>query len=111
MGERNNDDPRTELPPSVSENIGTIAEFSARHEESVSATQRFVEKTAHVLGSPGYVAVNIRSLYLLATVFLSKPLWRQWDVETVLNSWDANKKAGGARNDEDEERELDRLLD
>ena len=59
MGERNDKDPDTELPASVSENIGTIAEFSARHEESASATQRFVEKTAHVLGSPAYVAVNI----------------------------------------------------
>jgi uncharacterized membrane protein len=59
MGERIDNDPRTELPPSVSENIGTIAEFSARHDENITRTQRFVEKTAHVLGSPGYVAVNI----------------------------------------------------
>lgn len=59
MAERNDNDPRTELPPSVSANIGTIAEFSARHDEQTSATQRFVEKTACFLGSPGYVAVNI----------------------------------------------------
>lgn len=59
MSEPAIDDPRTELPPSVSENIGTIAEFSARHSEHLSATQRFVEKAAGLLGSPSYVAVNI----------------------------------------------------
>jgi len=47
------------LPSSVSENIGTIAEFYARNEEHVTATQRVVEKVALFLGSPGYVALNI----------------------------------------------------
>ncbi|RYE81064.1 MAG: DUF1003 domain-containing protein [Oxalobacteraceae bacterium] len=47
------------LPSSVSENIGTIAEFYARHDEHVTATQRVVEKVALFLGSPSYVAVNI----------------------------------------------------
>lgn len=52
-------DQHPELPSSVSENIGTIAEFYARHEEHVTATQRVVEKVALFLGSPGYVACNI----------------------------------------------------
>ena len=47
------------LPQSVSENIGTIAEFYARNEEHVTATQRIVEKVALFLGSPVYVAANI----------------------------------------------------
>ncbi|WP_296942458.1 DUF1003 domain-containing protein [uncultured Massilia sp.] len=54
--ERAPDDP---LPSSVGENIGTIAEFYARHEQRVSATQRVVEKVALFLGSPSYVAGNI----------------------------------------------------
>jgi uncharacterized membrane protein len=49
----------TELPSSVSENIGTIADFYARHEEHVTTTQRVVEKVALFLGSPGYVVGNI----------------------------------------------------
>ena len=50
---------RQALPQSVSENIGTIAEFYARNEEHVTATQRIVEKVALFLGSPSYVAANI----------------------------------------------------
>jgi uncharacterized membrane protein len=73
MGERNDKDPRSELPPSVSENIGTIAEFSARHEEAITRTQRFVEKTAHVLGSPAYVAVNIAFIVVWIAVNLIVP--------------------------------------
>ena len=54
------DDPdsRAALPSSVSDNIDTVAEFYARHEEQVSTTQRIVEKIALFLGSPGYVAAN-----------------------------------------------------
>jgi uncharacterized membrane protein len=47
------------LPASVSENIGTIADFYARHEEHVTTTQRIVEKVALFLGSPIYIAGNI----------------------------------------------------
>jgi uncharacterized membrane protein len=50
---------RSQLPPSVSQNIGKIAEFYARHEERVSPTQAIVEKLATFLGSPGYVAANV----------------------------------------------------
>lgn len=73
MSEPAHDDPRTELPPSVSENIGTIAEFSARNDEHVSATQRFVEKTASFLGSPGYVACNIIFIVIWIAVNLAAP--------------------------------------
>ena len=51
--------PESDLPPSVNENIGTIAEFYARHEDNVSATQKVVEKIALFLGSPGYVFANV----------------------------------------------------
>lgn len=47
------------LPSSVGENIGTIAEFYARHEQHVSASQRVAEKVALFLGSPRYVAGNL----------------------------------------------------
>jgi uncharacterized membrane protein len=55
------DDPdsRARLPSSVNENIDTVAEFYARHEQRVSTTQRIVEKVALFLGSPGYVAANV----------------------------------------------------
>jgi uncharacterized membrane protein len=49
----------SKLPQSVSDNIGTIADFYARNEKRVTTTQRVVEKVALFLGSPGYVAGNI----------------------------------------------------
>jgi uncharacterized membrane protein len=51
--------PESDLPPSVNENIGTIAEFYARHEDNVSTTQKVMEKIALFLGSPAYVAGNL----------------------------------------------------
>jgi hypothetical protein len=67
--------------------------------------------TAAVTVSVGYVALNIRSLYLLASVFLSKPLWRQFDVEAVLDSWEEDdKQALPGHEDEDDEQELSPLL-
>ena len=74
-------DPRTELPPSVTENIGTIAEFAARREEHVSRTQRFVEKAAGFLGSPAYVAGNVVFIVLWVALNLIAPDagWRQID--------------------------------
>jgi len=47
------------LPHSVSENIGTIAEYCERNEEQVTAAQKIVEKVSLFLGSPGYFAVNV----------------------------------------------------
>jgi uncharacterized membrane protein len=52
-------DPQSQLPSSVNENIGTIAEFYARHEDHVSTTQKIVEKLALVLGSPRYVFASV----------------------------------------------------
>ncbi|WP_323142385.1 DUF1003 domain-containing protein [Massilia phyllosphaerae] len=52
-------DQHSALPSSVSENIGTIADFYARHEEHVTTTQRAMEKVALFLGSPVYIAGNI----------------------------------------------------
>jgi uncharacterized membrane protein len=81
------DDPRTELPPSVSENIGTIAEFSARHAEHLSATQRFVEKTAAILGSPAYVAVNIVFIVLWIVLNLLAPDLGYKSIDKPPFSW------------------------
>jgi uncharacterized membrane protein len=87
MSEPARDDPRTELPPSVSENIGTIAEFSARHSERLSATQRFVEKAAGVLGSPGYVAINIAFIVLWIVLNLLAPDFGYKSVDKPPFSW------------------------
>jgi uncharacterized membrane protein len=87
MSEPAHDDPRTDLPPSVSENIGTIAEFSARHAEHLSATQRFVEKTAGVLGSPGYVAVNIAFIVLWVVLNLLAPDLGYKSIDKPPFSW------------------------
>lgn len=46
------------LPQSVNDNLGTIAEYYARHEKKMSRAQAFIEKMSVVLGSPGYVALN-----------------------------------------------------
>jgi uncharacterized membrane protein len=59
MGAEKNDDHKSQLPPSVSENIETIAEFYARHEEHMSLPQTIIEKISLFLGSPGYVAGNV----------------------------------------------------
>ena len=58
MGERDDNLPG-KLPDSVNENIGTIAEYYARHDEQVGRAQALVEKMSVLLGSPGYVAANI----------------------------------------------------
>ena len=53
----NDDDELTSrLPESVNKNLGTIAEYYARHEEKVTRAQALVEKMSVFLGSPGYVA-------------------------------------------------------
>jgi uncharacterized membrane protein len=61
MDDANKDAPNPEsaLPPSVNENIDTIAEFYARHEDNASATQKAMEKIALFLGSPAYVTGNL----------------------------------------------------
>lgn len=77
------DDPdsRARLPSSVSDNIDTVAEFYARHEERVSTTQRIVEKVALFLGSPGYVAANILFIagWIAANLLAEDVGWPQID--------------------------------
>jgi uncharacterized membrane protein len=58
MGEHD-DKLTSRLPQSVNDNLGTIAEYYARHEEKVTRAQAFVEKMSVFLGSPGYVAANV----------------------------------------------------
>jgi uncharacterized membrane protein len=53
------DDPFDALPPSVSENIETISEFYARHQQELSLPQTVVEKISLFLGSPAYLAANV----------------------------------------------------
>jgi uncharacterized membrane protein len=57
MGDEN--DPTGKLPKSVSDNIGTIAEFYERHEQRMSAAQAVIEKLSLILGSPAYVVGNV----------------------------------------------------
>ena len=52
-------DKRAELPPSVNENIATIAQSYERHEESLSWSQTVIEKISLFFGSPGYVAGSV----------------------------------------------------
>lgn len=54
------DDPSTggALPPTIDENIGTIAEYCERNEEKATPAQKVVERISLFLGSPGYFAVN-----------------------------------------------------
>jgi uncharacterized membrane protein len=77
------DDPdsRARLPSSVTDNIDTVAEFYARHEERVSTTQRIVEKVALFLGSPGYVAANIVFIigWIAANLLAEDIGWTQID--------------------------------
>jgi uncharacterized membrane protein len=74
-------DPRSQLPPSVNENIGTIADFYARHDEHVSTAQRVVEKMAHFLGSPGYVFANVVFIvcWIAANLVADDIGWKQVD--------------------------------
>ena len=55
----NDDELTSRLPQSVNDNLGTIAEYYARHEENKTRAQAVVEKMSDFLGSPGYVAANV----------------------------------------------------
>jgi uncharacterized membrane protein len=74
-------DPESALPPSVNENIGTIADFYARHDEHVSTAQRVVEKMAHFLGSPSYVFANVVFIvcWIAANLVADDIGWKQVD--------------------------------
>jgi uncharacterized membrane protein len=57
--DENDDELSSRLPQSVTKNLGTIAEYYARHEEKVTHAQAFVEKMSLFLGSPVYVAASV----------------------------------------------------
>jgi uncharacterized membrane protein len=57
--DENDDELTSRLPQSVNKNLGTIAEYYARHEENLTRAQAFVEKMAVFLGSPAYVAASV----------------------------------------------------
>jgi hypothetical protein len=65
---------------------------------------------AAVSVSVGYVALNVRSLYLLGTVLLSTPFWRQFDPAAVLDSWEACGREPEPF-DADDEEQLHAILD
>jgi uncharacterized membrane protein len=52
-------DPRVNLPPSVNQNLGTIADFYARNEQRLSRPQAIIERISLFFGSPGYVAGSV----------------------------------------------------
>jgi uncharacterized membrane protein len=72
---------RSQLPPSVSQNIGTIAEFYARNEEHLSLPQAIIEKISLFFGSPGYVAgiVVFVVCWIAANLVAPNYGWRQLD--------------------------------
>jgi uncharacterized membrane protein len=74
-------DPQSRLPPSVSENIGTIAESYARHEERMSLPQTIVERISLIFGSPGYVAGSVVFVvcWIVANLVAPKYGWPQID--------------------------------
>lgn len=74
-------DPQSRLPPSVSENIGTIAESYARHAQRMSLPQTIVERISLIFGSPGYVAGSVAFVvcWIVANLVAPKYGWRQID--------------------------------
>jgi len=71
--ENKDDELSAKLPQSVNENLGTISEYYARHEEKVTRAQAFVEKMSVFLGSPGYVATNVVFIVCWILVNLAAP--------------------------------------
>lgn len=71
------DDQDNSLPHAVSENIETIADFYARHEQRKSAPQSAIEKFSRIVGSPGYVAASV--------LFIA--LWIAYNLLAVHLGW------------------------
>lgn len=73
--------PGTGLPPSVSENIETIANFYSRHEEHAPLAQAIIEKVSLFLGSPWYVAGSLLFIvcWIVANLVAPDYGWRQID--------------------------------
>lgn len=74
-------DPQSRLPPSVSENIGTIADSYARHEQRMTLPQNIVEHIALIFGSPGYVAGSVAFVvcWIAANLVAPKYGWKPFD--------------------------------
>jgi uncharacterized membrane protein len=74
-------DPHSGLPPSVSENIGTIAESYARHQQKMSLPQTIVERISLIFGSPGYVACSVAFVvcWIVGNLVAPKYGWKQID--------------------------------
>ncbi len=74
-------DPQSRLPPSVSENIDTIAESYARHEQRMSLPQTVVERISLIFGSPGYVAASVAFVvcWIVANLVAPKYGWKALD--------------------------------
>lgn len=51
--------PPSGLSHKLDQNIGTITEFYARHEDTLSGPQKLIERISLILGSPGYVAGSV----------------------------------------------------
>lgn len=47
------------LPHAISENIETIAEFCALHEQRKSRSQAAIERFSHIVGSPAYILCSV----------------------------------------------------
>jgi len=52
-------DDKAPVPDVVSENIETVAQFCARHEQRKSRSQLWIERFSLIVGSPGYVAGSV----------------------------------------------------
>jgi len=66
---------------------------------------------ATVTVSVGYVLLNFRNLYLMASLLLATPLWRQFDPLDVLEAWEkSGKKGPAAASDDEDEQDLRPIL-
>lgn len=70
---KHDDELTTRLPSSVNENLSTIADYYARHEENMTRAQALIEKLSVILGSPAYVAANVVFIVLWIILNLAAP--------------------------------------
>jgi hypothetical protein len=59
----------------------------------------------------GYVLLNLRNLYLLAGMLLSRPLWGPMDPLALLDVWTDRKGRFLFDSKDDEEMELEPIID
>ncbi len=86
------------IPAPVLRELDRLAE---RVEQESWSPAEEAAVVAAVSVSVGYVALNIRNLYLLGTVLLSTPLWRQFDPQAVLDGWERDLLAGDFEDEEE----------